>query len=255
VLAGAAVAAALAVASPAGAATARVATKPGAASTPATTGTPSLAAGTPRAVPQARSAPATPVPSAPALRAPPPRVAFAGAGLGALSAFGTGGSILVQLDYAVQRTPPAWRRLDLEWHVLAAFARPTGEKGLTAQVVPPLGLTPVSVNAGREKVSALLFEVIPTARVVWTAAQGVAFFGDAGLGLAQTFESYDRTELYLGHSTRREYATGFVLRLGAGMALEVAPRWRVLFEPLSFDLMVGPKFSAWTPTLGVAYRL
>jgi hypothetical protein len=185
----------------------------------------------------------------------PPRGAFVGGGIGALSAFGTGSSILLHLDYAVVRTPPSWRRLDLEWHVIAAFARPTGDKGLTAQVIPPFSTTPVQVNAGTEKVTALLFEVIPTARALWTPVQGVAFFGDAGLGLAQTFESYDRSEMYLGHSTRREYATGFVLRLGAGLALDVAPRWRVLFEPLAVDLMLGPKLSAWTPTLGVAFRL
>jgi len=30
---------------------------------------------------------------------------------------------------------------------------------------------------------------------------------------------------------------------------------RLVLEPLAFDLMLGPKFSAWTPNLGVAYRL
>lgn len=208
----------------------------------------------------AASAGAAPRPAATAPSAAPavgtsPRATFVGAGVGAVSAFGTGSSVLVQLDYGVLRRAPLARRLELEWHLLAAFARPAGDETLTAQVVPPLAGAPVAVNAGTEEVTALLFEVIPTARALWTPVQGVSFFGDAGLGLVQTVERYERTEMYLGHSTRREYATGLVLRLGAGLALDVAPRWRVLFEPFAVDLMLGPKFSAWTPTLGVAFRL
>ncbi len=194
---------------------------------------------------------------------PPPRMASASAGrvswfggsIGALSAFGTGTSILAQIDYGVLKTPPGWNRFDLELHVLSSFAAPAGEKSLGGSAMPPVGPGPIPVNAGQEKVTSLLFQVVPTARVLWTATRGVAFFGDGGLGLVQTFESYDRSEMFMGHSTHNEYATGFVLHLGAGLAADVAPRWRVVLAPLAFDLMVGPKFSSWTPTLGVSYRL
>jgi hypothetical protein len=247
------VALALALAAPAGAAT-----PPSPARRPA----PSLAVapsapGGPQRLPAparaGRTSPAAPIPAA--VSAPRPQAAFAGAGIGAMRAFGTGQSLRVDLDYAVLRTPPAWRRLELEWHVVGSFARPTGKKGLTAQVVPPFATTPIQVDAGSEKVTALLFEIVPTARALWTPVQGVSFFGDAGVGLVQTFESYDRTEMYLGHSTRREYATGLVLRVGAGLALDLAPRWRLVFAPAFFDLMVGPRFSAWTPSLALAFRL
>jgi hypothetical protein len=177
-------------------------------------------------------------------------VVWFGGAIGAVS-----GAVAAQLDVGVLRTPAAWSRFDLEWHVVAAFAAPKGNTQLTATVTPPLGAGSVQVNAGQEKKKALLFEVVPTARVLWTATRGVAFFCDAGVGVAQSIESYDRSEMFVGHSTHEEYATGFVVRLGGGLAADVTPRWRVVFEPLAFDLMVGPKFSSWTPTLGVAYRL
>ena len=238
---------ALALASPAQAATKTVAK--------AATAAPS-AAPAPAGAQKATVAPApvTRAPATPVASAAPARFGWFGGSIGALNAFGTGKSILAQIDYGVVRTPPGWDLFDLEWHVVGTFAAPSGDKSLDGFAVPPVG-PPVSVNAGQEKVKALLFEVVPTARLLWTATRGVAFFGDAGLGLVQTFESYDRSELYMGHSTHNEYATGFVVHLGMGMAADVAPRWRVVLAPLAFDLMVGPKFSSWTPTLGVAYRL
>jgi hypothetical protein len=247
----------LALATPAAAAvaTAEAPAKRGAISSPPrAAGVPPAPNGPQRAPAPARAA-RTPSSAAALAPADRPRAAFVGAGIGALSAFGTGQSLRVEVDYAILRTPPEWRRLDLEWHLVASFAQPTGTKGLTAQVLPPFGTTPVQVNAGSEKLTALLFEVVPTARALWTPVQGVSFFGDAGVGVAQTFETYDRTEMFLGHSTRREYATGLVLHLGAGFLLDVTPRWRLVFAPAAFDLMTGPKLSAWTPSLGLAFRL
>jgi hypothetical protein len=246
----AALAAALALASPA-----QAATKPVAKATTAAPSAAPAAAASPKATVAPAPAPPTRAPAAPVASAMPARFGWFGGSIGALNAFGTGKSILAQIDYGVLRTPPGWDRFDLEWHVVGTFAAPSGDKSLDGYAVPPVGPGPIPVNAGQEKVKALLFEVVPTARVLWTATRGVAFFGDAGLGLVQTFESYDRSELYMGHSTHNEYATGFVLHLGMGMAADVAPRWRVVLAPLAFDLMVGPKFSSWTPSLGVAYRL
>jgi hypothetical protein len=182
-------------------------------------------------------------------------VAWLGGSLGALSAFDTGSSFAMHVDYGIPRTPPGWGRFDLEWHLAASFSLPAGETGLTATVTPPGAPGPVTISSGKETLDAFLVEVVPTARVRWNATSKLAFFGDAGLGLVQSFESYDRNEMFTGHSTHKEYATGLVLRLGVGLSADVAPRWRVVFEPLAMDLMLGPKFSGWMPTLGVAYRL
>jgi len=227
---------------------------------PATTA-PTAAAKQPAATAPASTLAARP-PVAPVAPVAPRRAAplgadaaFFGGGIGALSAFKTGQAISLSLDYAIARTPPGWRKLDLEWHLVASFAHPTGETGLTGTVVPPFGVTPVQVDAGSEKVKALLFEVVPTARVLWSAKPGVAFFADAGLGLCQTFESYDRSEMFFGRTQHSEYVTGVVARLGLGLSADVTPRWRVVLEPVAFDLQLGPNFSAYTPTLGVAYRL
>lgn len=246
----AAAAAAVALAgTPAGAAPKAAPQRP-AEKTPAATPAPA-----PRPTPaKAIPLPPPPVPAQAQDAGPRPRIAWLGGSVGALSAFDLGRSVALHVDYGILRTPSTWQRLDLEWHLVASFAMPAGETPLTATVVPPGGPLPVQVAAGQEKLSAVMLEVVPTARVLWTVGK-VSFFGDAGLGLAQTLESYDRSELFVGRSRHREYTTGFVLRLGGGLAAEVRPRWRLVLSPLVFDLMLGPKFSAWTPNVGVAYRL
>lgn len=213
-------------------------------------------AATPQKQPAAVGAPATaPRPAVRVERAG--RVEWIGGGIGMLSAFSVGSSVAVQADYGLLRSdllPPGLRAFDLELHLIAGFARPTGNTALTAAVSPGFGLPAVQIGAGEEKLTALFFEVIPTGRILRNVGSGVAFFGDAGLGLASSFESYDRSEMFAGRSKHSEYATGFVLRLGAGIALDITPRWRAVVEPLLFDFMIGPKFSSWTPNLGVAYR-
>jgi hypothetical protein len=186
--------------------------------------------------------------------APTIETTWIGASVGALSAFDVGQAVGLKLDYGLLRTPPGWRKLDLEWHLVVGASMPSGQTQLTASVMPPIGPGPVQVNAGQEKFSAYLFEVVPTARALFAVTQGLAFFADAGLGLCQTFESFDRSEMYLGKSSHKEYATGVVLHLGLGLAADVAPQWRLVFDPLALDLLLGPKFSGWTPSLGVAYR-
>ncbi len=196
-----------------------------------------------------------PLPPPPTLATRVPRIAWFGAGVGGFSGFKVGKGEAFHLDYGLLRTPPAWRVLALEWHLAATFSRPTGDTPLTATVIPPFSTQPVTVDAGVEKVKALLFEVVPTARVLWTVAPRVAFFADGGLGVCQTVEKYDRSEMFAGHSTRTDYVTGAVARVGIGMAADLSERWRVVFLPAAFSFQLGPKFSAYTPTLGVAYRL
>jgi hypothetical protein len=135
------------------------------------------------------------------------------------------------------------------------MSTPSGKTDLTGTVVPPSGVGSVQVSTGTEKVDAFLLEVVPTARVLYTVTRGVSLFADGGVGLCQTFEKYDRTEMYVGHSTRKEYATGLALHAALGLAADLAPRWRLLLVPVAFSLQLGPKFSGFTPSFGVAYRL
>jgi hypothetical protein len=206
----------------------------------------------------ARAAPApapAPTPAAPRGTSPVARAAWFGAAVGAVSAFDIGKGMAFHLDYGIPRTPAGWRKLELEWHLVASFAMPSGDTPLTATVPVPSGLGSLQVDAGSEEVGALVFEVVPTARVLWTMTRGVAFFADGGVGLCQTVERYERAEMFQGRSEWRDYVTGVVLHAGIGLAADVTPRWRLVFQPLAFDVQLGPKFSAFTPTLGVAYRL
>jgi hypothetical protein len=184
-----------------------------------------------------------------------PDTRWLGVSFGGLYAFDVGQSLAARVDYGVLRTPVGWGRFDLEWHLVLGFSAPTGTTGLTTTVVPPGGGGAVSVSSGSEKVSALLFEIVPTARIHFTVTRGFSLFADGGLGLVQSLESYDRTEMYVGHSTWKESATGIVVHTALGMALDLAPRWRLLFVPVGFELQLGPKFSGFTPSLGLAYRL
>jgi hypothetical protein len=219
-----------------------------------------VTAAAPAAAPKSNVPARAPVPPAAQREAPPRagapgRTAWAGVGLGAVSAFDTGKGLLLHVDYGILRTPPRWRKLELEWHLVASFGLPSGETPLTATVPAPSGVGQVQVDAGSEDVKALLFEVVPTARVLWTVTRGVAFFADGGLGLCQTVERYERSEMFQGRSERSEYVTGAVARAGVGLAADVTPGWRLVFQPVAFELQLGPKFSAFTPSLGLAYRL
>jgi hypothetical protein len=221
---------------------------------PAAAAAPKSAPPAPARAPVAAPAPA-PAAAPPRAASVVPRAAWLGAAVGGVSAFDEGKGMALHLDYGIPRTPAGWRKLQLEWHLVASFALPSGDTPLTATVAAPSGIGSVQVDAGSEEVSALVFEVVPTARLLWTVTRGVAFFADGGVGLCQTVESYERAEMFHGRSEWRDYVTGVALHAGLGLAADVTARWRLVFQPLAFDLQLGPKFSAFTPTLGVAYRL
>lgn len=204
--------------------------------------------------PAPRSA-ATEIPLPP----PPPgthlarRDSTVGVAVGPWAAFRTGKSVALHLDYGFPRTPPGWRRVGLELRLSAMVARPTEETPLTRTVIPPFGL-PVEMDAGVEDTRVWLVEVVPTARLRLPVGTGFALFADGGVGLAQTIEKYDRIEMYRGHVEEKQNVTGLVVRVGAGLALDVGERVRLLFQPLALSFHVGPKFSGYAPSLGVAYR-
>ncbi len=201
----------------------------------------------------------TPRPAEVPLPPPPPgthlagRDATLGVAVGPWAAFRTGKSVALHVDYGFPRTPPSWRRLSLEYRLAAMIARPSEETPLTRTVIPPFGL-PVEVDAGVEETSVWLLEVVPTARVRLPVGTGFALFADGGLGLVQTVEKYDRVEMYRGHVEEKQNVTGLVVRLGAGLALDVSARLRVVLQPLALSFHLGPKFSGYAPSVGVAYR-
>lgn len=190
---------------------------------------------------------------------PPPgtrlerRGATIGLAVGPWAAFETGKSNAVHLDYGFLRTPPGWRKLELEVRLAATVARPSEDTPLTRWVQPPYGL-PVAVDAGVEETRVWLIEIVPTARVRWPIANRLALFADGGLGIVQTIEEYEREEMFRGRIVTRQNVTGLVVRAAGGLALDVAERVRVLFVPLALSFHAGPKFSGFAPYLGVAYR-
>lgn len=209
----------------------------------------------PRAVPEPASTPVAsdiPLP-------PPPTVSRAsrgqssiGIGLGAWSGFDIGKGFAAHIDYGFDRTPASWRRLALEWRLAVMFSRPTEEKDLTMVVG---GYPPAPIVSGVEKTSAYVVEVAPTARVRLSMNEKLALFGDAGLGVAQSVETYERDEMYIGLTVQKENVTGLVFRAGLGVSLDVSERTRLLFLPVALSIQIGPGYSAYEPTLAVAFRL
>jgi hypothetical protein len=249
VLAAAAAAAALVAAQPAGAQPRKEpATRTAPRATPA-----SVPAAAPAAL--AAKPAATPLPPPPAAASPRPRrVGTLAVSAGPWAGFDLGESVAIQVDYGFLRTPQTWTKLELEVRLAVMIAHPTGDTAFTTVVVPPYG-TPVEVSSGAEKMSAWVIEAVPTVRLRLPVNPKFALFADGGLGVAQTIESYEREEMYLGESERTQNVTGLVLRLGAGMAFQLSERTRVVFLPLALSIQLGPDFSAFAPTLGVAYRL
>jgi hypothetical protein len=236
------------------------------------------AAKTPPAAPKAPAALAAPAtPSSGTLDAaqrasvplppPPPgtaRIAAApasggswlGLTVGPFLGFDRGQSIAGQIDYGFERTPPGWSRLQLEWHLVVAFARPSADTKLTrTEYLPTYPPTYRQVSAGSEQATALVAEIAPTARLRYPLASGVALFADGGAGLVQTVEKYERDVTFVGASTTTKNVTGLSLRAALGLSVDLSERMRLVFEPVAFDLLLGTDYSAFTPNFGVAYRL
>jgi len=177
--------------------------------------------------------------------------------VGAFAAFDRGQSVTGQVDYGFERTPPGWSRLQLEWHLVAAVARPSADTQLTRTELVAASFPPAyrQVPTGSEHATALVAEIAPTARLRLPLSSGFALFTDAGVGIVQTIEKYERNETFVGTSTTTKNVTGLSLRTALGLSVDVGERVRLVFEPLAFDLLLGTDYSAFTPNIGVAYRL
>ncbi len=243
----AALAAAL-VAAPAGAQTRRDAAARTAARPASTSSAPALGATAP-------AASQVPLPPAPAgASATGRRVGWLALSAGPWAGFDSGAGAALQVDYGFLRTPPGWSRLRLEVHLAATLARTSDSTDLTSTIVPPYG-PPVSISAGVEKMNAWVVQVVPSARAILPVGPKFSLLGDAGLGLVQTIESYERDEMFAGHTDTTRNVTSLVLQVGAGMSFDLSERTRLLFLPLALSLQLSTGFSAYVPTVGLAYRL
>lgn len=181
--------------------------------------------------------------------APSSGPSWLGVSAGAFASFDRGQSPAVELDYGFARTPPSWTRFQLEWHLAVAAARPKDEVALTRLV----GTAPVA--SGYDRVTAIVAQVVPYARIRWAVVPGFAFVLDGGAGVAQSVEKLERAETFVGASKETKNVTGLSVRVGVGVSVDLSERTRLVFEPLAAALLLGPSYSAFTPSIGLAYRL
>jgi hypothetical protein len=187
---------------------------------------------------------------------PDPGGAWLGVSVGPFAAFDHGQSVGGQIDYGFERTPSSWRRLQLEWHLVVAAARPSADTSLSrTEVVPTFPPTYRQVPSGTQQATALVAELVPTARLRLPVVPGFAVFADGGVGVVQTVEKYQRDEMFVGASTTRKNVTGLSLRAGLGMSVDLGARTRLVFEPIALGFLVGTDYSAFTPNIGLAFRL
>jgi hypothetical protein len=214
---------------------------------------------TPAAAPLRATPPAAaplPLPPQPAAAvAPEARVGWLTLAVGAWAGFDLGQSLGAQVDYGIERTPPSWTRLGLEYHLSVMGSRPTDETDLTRTIVQPYyPYQATSVPAGVESTEAWVVEVALSARAR-LPFEKFALFADGGVGVAQTVERVERDEMFEGTTVSTENVTGLVLKLGAGMSFDLGARTRLLLVPVALSVQLGPSYSAYTPYLGLSYRL
>lgn len=212
-----------------------------------------LLAGAPEALAQVR--PEVPLP-------PPPRAAasrppgWLAVSAGPFAAFDRGQSVGLAVDYGYDVTPARLRGWRLEAHLVLVAARPSEDTALFQELAVPVpGVPPERIPAGVEEARALVVSLVPVARLRRELAPGFAVELDGGAGLYQTLERYERDETFLGRSERTKNVTGIALHAAAGVALDLSPRTRLVFRPFAFDLLPGSDWSAFSPRMGLAFRL
>jgi hypothetical protein len=197
--------------------------------------------------------PLPPPPTGSTLAERPGWLAVAG---GPWSAFDLGRGAAVTVDYGVRAARPVLRAGELEWHLVVLAARPAETTDLYRTPAPAFPGFPVTpVLAGTVQREAILVEVVPTARVRLPLAPGLALFADGGLGLSEAIEETVEDETFVGKTTSTRAVTAVVLRLGAGISYDATDRLRVVFHPIAFSAELGSRWSAFSPTLGLAFRL
>jgi hypothetical protein len=195
------------------------------------------------------------------LQPPPPsaslpsREGWLAIAAGPYEAFERGSSAAIVLDYGFAAASPRFPRVELEWHLVVIGTRPADDSTINGTVLTSPYTPPAAAAVGIAEERAWVIEAVPSARLRLPLAPGFALFAEGGVGLCQTYERRVEDQVFVGRTVKTKLVTGGVLRLGAGMSYDLGDSVRVVFHPLALSIELGPAWSGFAPTLGLAFRL
>ncbi len=173
--------------------------------------------------------------------------------VGPLALFEGQSALAFHVDYGFIRSQSA--RFALEWHLPVAVSLPRTREDLTrTQQVSPGGPY-ATVVTGTRSDDLVLVQVVPTARLVYGVATGVALHADGGAGIAEVVEKVVEDEQSFGRTVTKKYTTAPVVRLAAGIIWDASDHLRFSLQPLVLSWLVGADSSSFSALLGIAYRL
>ncbi len=198
---------------------------------------------------RAGDVPLPPPPAGTALRAPgTTSITFA---VGPMAPFDGRDALAFQVDYGFPGNVSGM----LEWHVPVTVSLPKTSADITEMMPTIPGGPYVTVVTGRKTNDAVVVEIVPTARLVYALAPGVALHADGGAGIAETVEKIVEEEQSVGRTETTKLTTAPVLRLAAGLTYDVGDHLRVSFQPIVVSWQLGADWSHFSALLGIAYRL
>jgi hypothetical protein len=194
-------------------------------------------------------------PPPPGLRLLPSRAAWLAVSGGPFAALKQGSATALTLDYGFASSRQPWSGTDLEWHLVAVGAAP-GHDGALVVTAPAFpGGPSVSTVVGTSRRSAWVAQLAPTARLRRVLAPGFAVFADGGLGLGLAWDETVEDQAFVGRTTTTRATLAVVARLGAGVTWDATERLRLVLHPIALSAELGSDWSAFTPSLGLAFRL
>ncbi len=194
-------------------------------------------------------------PPPPGTRLLPSRAAWLAVSTGPFAAMDQGSSAALTLDYGFASSRQPVQGADLEWHLVVVGAAPGYDAALVIATPAFPGGPAVPTVVGASKRSAWVVQAVPTARLRRVLAPGFAIFADGGLGLGLAWDETVDDEAFVGRTTTSRATVGLVARLAAGVAWDATERLRVVFHPFAISAELGSDWSAFTPSLGLAFRL
>lgn len=194
-------------------------------------------------------------PPPPGTRLLPSRAGWLAVSAGPFAATDHGSSTAITLDYGFASSLQPVPGADLEWHLLLVGAAPGYDAPLVATAPAFPGGPALTTVVGTSERSAWVVQVAPTARLRRALAPGLAIFADGGLGVGLAWDETVDDQAFVGRTTTRRATMGLLLRLGAGVAWDATERLRIVFHPVAVSAELGSDWSAFTPSLGLAFRL
>lgn len=194
-------------------------------------------------------------PPPPGLRLRPSGAAWLAVSMGPFAALDHGSAAALAIDYGFAA---AWQPLpsaDLEWHLVVTGAAPGYDSALEVSAPAFPGGPVVRSVVGTSQRSAVLVAATPTARLRLALAPGLAVFADGGAGLGFAWDETVEDQAFVGRTTTTRAVASVVLRLGGGMTWDASDRLRVVFTPIALSAQLGSSWTAFTPSLGLAFRL